>query len=77
MGGIVDWDAIEDRLRRPSRPYFVKGIEHAIEDTVNQYRLDRQIGQDTYVEVWVEKDALSGVLKRITNKYHVNILVNR
>lgn len=30
-----------------------------------------------YLEVWVEKDALSGVLKRVTEKYHVPILVNR
>lgn len=77
MGGIVDWDAIEDRLRRPNIPYYVDGIEDAIEDTVKQYRLDRMLGQDTYIEVWVEKDALSGVLKRITEKYHIRILVNR
>lgn len=41
IGGIVDWDAIEDRLRRPSLPYYVAGIEDALEDTINQYRLDR------------------------------------
>lgn len=34
-------------------------------------------GQDTYLEVWVEKDALSGVLKRVTEKYGINIMVNR
>jgi hypothetical protein len=77
MGGIVDWEAIEDRMRVPKIPYYVKGIENAIEDTIDQYRLDRQIGQDTYLEVWVEKDALSGVLSRITNKYHIRIMVNR
>lgn len=77
MGGIVDWDAIEDRLRKPSRPWFVADIPEAIEAIINQYRLDRMKGQQNYVEVWVEKDALSGVLKRITNKYHINILVNR
>lgn len=77
MGGIVDWDAIEDRLRQPYLPYYYDSPQEAIEDTINQYRLDRQMGQDTYLEVWVEKDALSGVLRRITSRYHVRLLVNR
>jgi hypothetical protein len=77
MAGIVDWNAIEDRIRVPYIPYWVKGIEDAISDTINQYRLDRQDGQDVYIELWVEKDALSGVLKRITEYYHIKLMVNR
>lgn len=77
MAGVVDWDAIEDRIRRPFLPYWIAGIKAAIEDTIDQYRLDRQKGQDVYIEVWVEKDALSGVLKRITSYFHVNLMVNR
>jgi hypothetical protein len=34
-------------------------------------------GQNNYVEVWIEKDALSGVLSRVTKKYGIYILVNR
>lgn len=77
MAGIVDWSAIEDRIRTPYLPYYVDGVKNAIEDTVNTYRLDRQRGQEYYIEVWVEKDALSGVLKRVTSKYHINLMVNR
>ncbi|MEK7179958.1 MAG: hypothetical protein AAB706_00620 [Patescibacteria group bacterium] len=77
MAGIVDWDAIEDRIRVPFIPYWVEDIADAIRDTVNQYRLDRMENQDVYIEVWVEKDALSGVLKRITSHYHINLMVNR
>lgn len=77
MGGIVDWDAIEDRIRVPYIPYSVDGVDEAIEDTIRQYRLNRQEGQETYIELWVEKDALSGVLKRITKKYHIQLMVNR
>ncbi len=77
MSGIVDWNAIEDRLRIPFIPYYNSGPQDAIDDTVRQYRLDRQEGQNVYLEVWVEKDALSGVLRRVTSKYHVNLLVNR
>lgn len=77
MAGIIDWDAIEDRLRQPFLPYFVTGIQDAVKDTIDYYRLDRQKDQDTYIELWVEKDALSGVLKPLTSYYHINLMVNR
>lgn len=77
MAGVVDWEAIEDRIRRPYLPYWVFGISDALNDTINQYRLDRMEGQDTYIELWVEKDALSGVLRRITEEFHINLMVNR
>lgn len=77
MSGIVDWDAIEDRLRKPSSPASFENPEEILKAAINQYALPRQAGQKIYVEVWVEKDALSGVLKRVTEKYHVPILVNR
>lgn len=77
MSGIVDWDAIEDRLRKPYIPYWVSGMAEAIRDTIEQYRINRMKGQATYLEVWVEKDALSEVLKRSTEPYHVRVMVNR
>ena len=77
MSGIVDWDAIEDRLRKPSQPSHWKSPKSIIDACLEQYRKDRQKGQDIYLEVWVEKDALSGVLKRVTEKFGVPIMVNR
>jgi hypothetical protein len=77
MAGLVDWDAIEDRLRRPQNVYTVSGVTDALEDTFKQYRRNRQQGQNTHIEVWVEKDAISSILKRVTQLYGINILVNR
>lgn len=77
MAGVVDWNAIEDRIRVPHIPYYVSGKSNAIEDTISQYRLNRQVNQEVYIELWVEKDALSGVLKRITHHYHIHLMVNR
>jgi hypothetical protein len=77
MAGVVDWEAIEDRIRVPFLPYWVHDVEDAISDTIDQYRLNRQDGQEVYIELWVEKDALSGVLKRITSEFHINLMVNR
>jgi len=77
MAGIVDWDAIEDRLRQPYTPSAWETAKDILISTIDQFQVPRLKGQNNYLEVWVEKDALSGVLKRVTSKYHVPILVNR
>jgi len=77
MAGLVDWKSIEDRLRTPKIPYWVDGPRDALDDTITQYRLDRQKDQANYIEVWVEKDALSQVLERVTKEYHIRLMVNR
>jgi hypothetical protein len=77
MVGEVDWDGIEDRVRVPKLPYSVDNLADALSDTVDQYRLDRQEGQPFYCETWVEKDALSNVLYRVTQRYHIPLIVNR
>lgn len=75
--GIIDWSDIEDRGRVPYLPYWVNDVEHALNDTIDQYRIDRQKGQENYIELWTEKDALSGILRRTTEKYHVHLVVNK
>lgn len=77
MAGIVDWAAIEDRIRKPQLPYWVYDQQDAISDMIKQYRLNRMKNQDHKIEVWVEKDALSNVLSRVTRKYHIRLMVNR
>lgn len=77
MAGIVDWDAIEDRTRVPMIQYSADNPKDAIYDIINQYKVDRMRDQDVYLEIFVEKDALSGVLSRIANKYHIKLMVNK
>jgi hypothetical protein len=77
MGGLIDWDSIEDRLRTPRIPYSAVDPQDALEDISHQYRLNRQKGQDWNVEVWLEKEALSAIVGRVTSKYHVKLMVNR
>jgi len=77
MSGVVDWEAIEDRIRVPYIPSAWDSPEEIIESAIYTYRRNRQEGQKVYIELWVEKDALSGVLKKITEKYHINLMVNR
>jgi len=77
MAGLIDWDVIEDRIRIPTMPSEFENISHLVKAAVSSYRRDRWENQEYYVEVWVEKDALSGVLEPVTRKYHVHLLVNR
>jgi hypothetical protein len=77
MGGMVDWDGLADRLRVPRILYHNADVPNAIEEAANNYALDRQKGQKNYIELWVEKDALSNVLQVKTDYYVVRLMVNR
>lgn len=77
MAGVVDWDAIEDRLRVVEKPSSWDTPADIMQSTINSYEKPRLKGQPNYIEVWVEKDALSGVLSEVTEPYHVPIMVNR
>ncbi len=77
LAGVVDWSMIEDRGRRVDLPYYASDPADALGDIISSYRLNRQQGQKNYVEVWCEKDALSQILRRVTSKYHVPLMINK
>jgi hypothetical protein len=77
LAGIMDWNAIEDRVRQPRLPPEFDSLGDLIEAAVNSYRLPRWEGQEFYAELWVEKDALAGVLAPIAREFHVTMMVNR
>lgn len=77
LGGFVDWDAIEDRLRTLEKPASWDSPADILGAAARQYRRDRMEGQATVLEVWVEKDALSNVLERVTKQYGIGLQVNR
>jgi hypothetical protein len=77
LAGLIDWDAIEDRNREPVIWAEYANVQELVEETQYRYRLPRWEGQDNYVELWVEKAALAGVLRPLASKYHVTMMVNR
>lgn len=77
LGGIVDWSAIEDRLRQVRKVATWDSPKQILSAALNQFRLDRLQKQKKHVEVWVEKDALSQVVERAANPFQVPVLVNR
>jgi hypothetical protein len=77
MAGIVDWSAIEDRLRVVSSPSCWESPKSILGVAARQYRKKRLAGQKNYMEIWVEKDALSNVIERAVLEYQIPVMVNR
>jgi len=75
--GRIDWETFEDRGRQPITAYYENSVKGALQRTIDYYRLDRQKNQPVHIEVWTEKDAISGILRKITNPYSVSLIVNK
>ncbi|MBU0959070.1 MAG: hypothetical protein KKB31_03945 [Nanoarchaeota archaeon] len=75
--GIIDWDAIEDRVRIPIIPQTFRDMPHLLEVAEEAYQLDRWKKQEHYIELWTEKDAISSVISPITTTYQVPLCINR
>lgn len=72
LAGLISWNAIEDRTRN------LRGNSHwtnpggVISSAAYSYKLDHWEEQKNYVEVWVEKDALIGIVGQICEELDVN-----
>lgn len=75
--GLIDWEAIEDRVREPDIPSEWETIGEVADAAVRAFRLPRGAGQPNYIELCVEKDALAGVLGPIARRWHVPLMVNK
>jgi hypothetical protein len=62
--GLIDWNIIEDRTRKLQTLPHWDTPSDIIKSCVHSYRLDKWEFQDVYPEVWVEKDALVGIIER-------------
>lgn len=63
LAGHIDWTHITDRTRSMKQNAHWENPEAIIDVCARSYRIDRWENQKNYVEVWVEKDALVGVLE--------------
>lgn len=71
MAGEISWDAIEDRTRNLRSNSHWDEPADIIRSAASSYREDLWWTQDHYVEVWIEKDALVGVLDAVCPKNDV------
>jgi hypothetical protein len=75
--GEMPYDWLADGTRWQRKPTTYSGIEAALEDTARLYRKALWDDLDCYAEVWLEKDALSGVVYPVTAEYDVPLMVAR
>ena len=72
LAGMIDWDAIIDRTRNLKGLGSDESPEEAVSQASRTYRRDKWENQPYQIEVWVEKDALAGVVGQICSKHDVN-----
>jgi hypothetical protein len=75
--GVLPYDWLADNTRWQRRPRTFADVEEALQDTARLYRKALWSDADSYVEVWLEKDARAGVLSPITYEYDVPLMVAR
>ncbi|MDN3356037.1 hypothetical protein [Actinomadura sp. DC4] len=69
LAGLLDWNYIVDRTRN------LRGLSHwnspdqIIRSSARGYLTDRWADQKHRVEVWIEKDALVGVISGVCNRH--------
>ncbi len=72
LGALIDWNDIVDRTRS------LRGMGHwddpadIIRSAAASYHVDRWANHQHHVEVWVEKDALAGVIGKVANENDIS-----
>jgi hypothetical protein len=75
--GELPYEWLADSTRLQRKPKSFLNAEHAVSEVAKFYRRNLWANADAYVEVWIEKDALSGVVYPVTSKYDVPLMVAR
>ena len=71
LAGLMDWDYLVDRTRN------IRSVSHwdspadIIVSAAHSFRIDKWSDQPTRAEVWVEKEALAGVVQRVADRNDV------
>lgn len=69
--GLIDWEAIEDRTRNLRSLATWEGPAEIVGACATEFRIDRWADQPCRAEVWIEKDALLGVVEGACNEWRV------
>jgi hypothetical protein len=71
MAGLVDWTAIIDRTRNLETLAHWDDVPDIVDAISQQFRVDKWQDQPNRVEVWIEKDALVGVIQDVCEELDV------
>jgi len=71
LAGLIDWNAIVDRTRELRSLSHWEAPSDIVGACARQFRVDKWEGQEYRPEVWIEKDALIGVIQGVCNDLDV------
>ena len=79
--GKAEWEVMTDRTRRISDKRGYEDMEEFIEGHLywflKGYDRDLVQNQDVYVELWIEKDALSSILENVAYPFCLQVVTRR
>jgi hypothetical protein len=75
--GVIPYHWISDNTRWQRKPRTYRGLADFIEGHQRAYRRDLWASADDYLEIWLEKEALAGVVYDVTAEYDVPLMVSR
>ena len=71
LAGLLDWDYIVDRTRNVRTIASWRGPDSIVRSAAEGYQTDLWADQEFRPEVWIEKDALVGVIERTCERLRV------
>jgi hypothetical protein len=71
IAGLIDWEAIEDRLRTVNTTSTWDDPQDILRSAATSYKENPWDSQALRVEVWIEKDALIGVIEPACERWRV------
>jgi hypothetical protein len=75
--GQIPFEWITDHTRLTRKPASFTGVEQCLTNTASLYRRNLWVSMPVHVEIWVEKDALAGVMVEETEVYDVPLMAAR
>lgn len=74
LAGRVPWDALTDRTRTKRQVPTYASMESFWKAMIPQYAVNHWKDQDVYLEVWVEKEALSEIVQHACGPFYAPFL---
>lgn len=71
LAGLIDWQAIEDRTRNLQSHASWASPHSIVRACADQFTVDLWADQESHVEVFIEKDALIGVIEGVCTEFQV------
>jgi hypothetical protein len=77
LDGTIPFGWVADNTRWMRKPRSYDDLEDFLQTAAQVYRRSLWSSADEYVECWIEKDALAGVVYEITAAFDVPLMVTR